>query len=293
MATIIRNPAVADSIVEIDLCDADGVDRARAAYENGDLVLLRNQRFDLDYAFLNSLNFDAQGPPEILRKIKKYTHENILALTPQSTGDVDRFVFANVFHSDSGRLATFQAQVRSGNKQVDDLYKRIFPSYRLQKAIYTWRFTDTLFENLHWDNFHTDQDFHQVRIFANVDSAPRIWRISHKIEEYAKRVYDQKGLARWRAETPDQFNFRINNKILGGMERPLMDGLDLHHLAFEQGDIWLAETRIASHQIYSGRRAIASMYYIDPASMDDPEQRFNRRIERLHSSQENAKREPV
>lgn len=290
MATIIRNPQVADTIAEIDVSTEEGVRQARKAYESGDIVLLRNRRLDLDYPFLNSLDFDADGPPDFLRKIKKYTHENILALSPTSKSDVDQFVFKNVFASDAGKLSAFQTQVRSGNKQVQDVYNLIFPNYKLNKAVFTWRFTSTLFENLHWDNFHIADDFHQVRVFVNVDSAPRIWRISHKIEEYARRVYDHKGLARWRTETPDQFNFRINNKILGGMERPLMDGLDLHHLAFDQGDIWLAETRIASHQIYSGRRAIASMFYVDPTSMDDPEQRFNRRIERLHASQEDAKR---
>ena len=291
MATIIRNPVVADSIVEVDIGDDAGVSDARKAYENGDVVLIRNRRLDLDYPFLNSLDFDVDGPADILRKIKKYTHENILALSSNPKSEVDQFVYSSVFKSDSGRLAAFQAQVRSGNNQVEGVYRQIFPNYKLNKGVFTWRFTSTLFENLHWDNFHTPEDFHQVRVFVNVDSSPRIWRISHKIEEYARQIYEQKGLARWRAETPDQFNFRINNKILGGMERPLMDGLDLHHLAFDQGDIWLAETRIASHQIYSGRRAIASMFYVDPMSMDDPEQRFNRRIERLHSRQENAKRE--
>jgi hypothetical protein len=283
MALIVRNPDLADSISEVDIGSAEGLGQARQCYENGDIVLLKSARIDLDYAFLNSVDFDVDGPAEIVRKIKKFSGDDILEIQPRSGGEVSAFVFAKIFRGDEGLLRQFQAQVKSGNEQIYALYRRIFPGYREFKKLYTWRFTATLFENLHWDNFHSEDDFHQVRVFVNVDAMPRIWRISHKIDDYMQRHYAQNRLGKWARETPDRFNFQVNNKILGGMQRPLMDGLPLHHLAFEQGEIWLAETRIASHQIYCGRRAIASMFYVEPGSMDQPDKRFNARVQRQHA----------
>ncbi len=283
MAVIVRNPAVDDHIREVAVDTDDGVSRARKFYEDGDIVLLKSVRLNLDYEFLNKLDFDCDGPPEVLRKVKKFTDRKVLDLDPLSGNEIDKFVYEQVFRSDPGQLRAFKEQVQSGNAQIEAIYRRLFPRYRTTKQVNTWRFTTTLFENLHWDNFHSEDDFHQVRIFANIDAAPRIWRVSHKIDAFARRAYAAKKLGVWRDATPDQFNFRVNNNILGGMERRLMDGLDLHHIAFEQGDVWLAETRIASHQIYAGRKAIASMFYVDPSTMDEPEKRFNRRIERLHA----------
>jgi hypothetical protein len=57
-----------------------------------------------------------------------------------------------------------------------------------------------------------------------------------------------------------------------------------HHLAFAPGEVWLCESRLVSHQIYSGYRASAAMFYVKPESMDDPELRFNARIHRLHET---------
>ena len=55
--------------------------------------------------------------------------------------------------------------------------------------------------------------------------------------------------------------------------------------SIEQGDIWLADSRLISHQIYQGNRAIIYMFHIKPESMDNPEKRFNHRIAKLHEQQ--------
>ena len=66
---------------------------------------------------------------------------------------------------------------------------------------------------------------------------------------------------------------------------------DRHVVEFTQGDVWLCETRINSHQILSGRRLVATDFYVDPSSMLDPEQRVEARVarcmERCGSSQAN------
>jgi hypothetical protein len=284
VATIIRDPLVADHILELDVeSEADGAEVWRR-YEEGNLVLLRGIRFDLDYRFLNSLNFDVDGPPEFLRKMKKYGGERIVALAPSNSSPLDQFVFKTVFDGDAGKLAYFQEQVKSGDTQSDALYARIFPSYETTRRVYTWRFTSTKFENLHWDNFGIPEPFQQVRIFTNIAASPRLWRTSHAIDEFAASIYDQRDLGKFAGKTGDDLNFFINNSVLGGMNTPCLDRLPKHHIAFEQGEVWLCETRIVAHQIYHGEKAFAAMYFSEPASMDRPELAFDARIARLHEN---------
>jgi hypothetical protein len=282
MATIIRDPLVADHILELDSkSDADCA-QVRARYEEGNLILLRGVRLDLDFTFLDSLNFDVDGPPEILRKLKKYGGERIVSLDPEKAGALDQFVFHKVFGGDRGKLAYFQEQVRSGDQQSDALYAKFFPDYVNTRTVYTWRFTATKFENLHWDNFGIPERFQQVRIFTNIAAHPRLWRTSHRIDEFAETIYDARNLDRFADKAGDDLNFFVNNSVQGGMNTPCLDRLPKHHVAFEQGEVWLCETRIVAHQIYYGQKAFATMYFSDPASMDKPDLVFDARIEHLH-----------
>lgn len=289
MTTIVRNPQVADHIVEVSLDSDDGCADARRLYEEGNLVLLRGARFDLDYAFLNGLNFDVEGPDEFLRKLKKYGGDRVIALEPSSPNSLDQFVFREVFGSDAGRLAYFQQQVRSGDAQSDALYARIFPNYVSTRTVYTWRFTATMFENAHWDNFGIPERFHQVRIFTNIASSPRLWRTSHRIDDFAASVYNDCNLASVADKMGDDLN-RFVNKSIGGMKAACLDGLPKNHIAFEQGDVWICETRIVAHQIYYGEKAFAAMYFSDPQTMDRPDLAFDARIARLHQRHASADR---
>lgn len=282
MATIIRDPLVDDNIVDLSPHTKEGRAEIRRRYEAGHLILLRNFRYDLDFKFLNELCFDVEGPPEFMRKLKKFGADKIAQLNPNSTNPLDQFVFASVFGSDAGRLAYYQQQVGSGNAQCDALYESIFPNYSSHKALYTWRFTSTKYENLHWDNFGIPEVFHQVRIFTNIANSPRLWMTSHNIGVYADRIYEKFGLRAFANQMADDLNRHVNTVALGGMKSPCMDRLPKHHIAFEQGDVWLCETRIVCHQIYNGQKAFAAMYFSDPQSMDNPELGFDAIIDDLH-----------
>ncbi|QIK78076.1 hypothetical protein G7077_03260 [Sphingomonas piscis] len=281
MAKIVRDPLVADYIVEHDVKTEADCSEVRRLYEEGCLVLLRDVRFDLDYPFLNSLNFDVEGPADIMQRVKKYGGHKILALTPKNTGPLDQFVFQNVFGSDAGKLSYFQEQVRSGNAQSDALYARLFPNYVSTRAMYTWRFTETMYEDLHWDVFGIEEHFHQVRIFSNLAASPRLWRVSHRSDEFAERVYRDAELRRFAGSNGDDL-LRAMNKSALYSKTPCLDRQPKHHIAFAQGDVWVCETRIVAHQIYHGERAFAAMYFSEATTMDRPELAFEARIKRVH-----------
>lgn len=284
MATIIRDPLVEDHIFDLATDSEADCAEVRRRYEEGNLILLRDVRFDLDFAFLNSLCFDVDGPPEFLRKIKKYGGDKIASLDATSTSPLDQFVFQSVFDRDAAKLAYFKEQVHSGNSQSDALYARLFPNYIPTRRVHTWRFTSTKFENLHWDNFGIPEPFQQVRIFTNIAASPRLWRTSHRIDQFAASVYRERGLSEYADKIGDDLNRFLNKAALGGMKAPCLDRMPKHHIAFEQGEVWLCETRIVSHQIYHGERAFAAMYFSDPQTMDRPEQTFDARIAQLHES---------
>jgi hypothetical protein len=281
MAKIVRDPLLADYIVERGIETDSDCAEVRRLYEEGCLVLLQGTRFDLDYTFLNSLDFDVEGPADIMQRVKKYGGHKILALSPKSTGPLDQFVFQNVFGSDSGKLRYFQEQVRSGNAQSDALYARLFPNYVSTRAMYTWRFTETMYEDLHWDVFGIEEEFHQVRIFTNLASSPRLWRVSHRSDEFAERIYHDVRLERFAGCKGDDL-LRAMNKSALHSKTPCLDRQPKHHLAFAQGDVWVCETRIVAHQIYHGERAFAAMYFSEAATMDRPELALEARLNRVH-----------
>jgi hypothetical protein len=213
--------------------------------------------------------------------VKKLTGRKFLGLSPTASGPVESFVFEKIFGSDAGKLAYFQEQVKSGNAQSDALYARLFPKYVPTRAVHTWRFTETMYENLHWDVFGIPEPFHQVRIFTNIATSPRLWRVSHRIDEFAQNIYDQWDLSRFAGANGDDLIRFVNKEVLLG-KTPCFDRQPKHHIAFKQGDVWICETRLLSHQIYHGERAFAAMYFSDPEGMYRPDLGFDVRIHRLH-----------
>jgi hypothetical protein len=137
MATIVRDPQVGDYIVEREPSSEADLEEIRLLYEQGYLILLRGVTFDLDYEFLNGIDFDVPGSPDVLHKVKKLTGRKFLGLSPTGTGPVESFVFQNIFESDAGKLAYFQEQVKSGNAQSDALYAKLFPKYVSTRAVHT------------------------------------------------------------------------------------------------------------------------------------------------------------
>lgn len=290
MALIIKNPKIDDYFLNVSYKDAiAGRSGIAPIYESGKFILLQDYKFEIDYDFLNSISLaEAQRALDgkDVTRIQKLSYKYIISLDPNRPQNrIQEAIFKNAFDGNINKFLYFQKQVKQGHKQVLKLFERLFPKYECFELSGTWRFTPTLFENLHWDNFPDMDDRHQARIFINIDNNPRIWHTSYQLEDFCRENYSQLNLHKFKESNPnDVINFMDKN-VFGGMENRCLDGFERHCIAFEQGDIWLADSRLISHQIYQGNRAIIYMFHIKPESMDDPEKRFNRRIERLHEKQ--------
>jgi hypothetical protein len=176
-------------------------------------------------------------------------------------------------------------------EEVRRFLRDVFKPYLIRKESVSWRFTPTGPEPLHVDWFRPTDDLHHVRLFINIDEQPRVWTVSHQLEDLIARNYATADLAELGGAPSNSIIDRINRRVLNPASYEPASETDRHVVEFTQGDVWLCETRINSHQIFSGRRLVATDFYVDPSSMLDPEQRVEARVarcmERCGSSQAN------
>jgi hypothetical protein len=142
--------------------------------------------------------------------------------------------------------------------------------------------TRTLFENLHWDNHSIDDDFHQARIFANLDTRPRVWNIGDTFTGWMSKFYAEHDLGRFAGKDPNLLIDYVTGEVFGGTQNKWMDKQPRHKIAFDPGEVWLGESRMISHQIVYGESAMVYMWFVAVSSMSNPANRFNERVEAMH-----------
>ena len=291
MATILKHPQVEDYFVELTLDEIK--ERPHGIipeYESNRLIILKDYRLpiDLDVFAEMSTNLGRIEDPKIRRTVKKMTSTNFLR-EGYSADDVrtvpnpiTRAAYDVLCNGDADLYLGVRDAMRTAHETLLHLYEICFPDYSYFRIIPTIRLTQTLFENLHWDNHQIAEDFQQVRIFCNLDQRPRIWHVSHNFVTYARQLYQEHQLSRFAGQDPNLLNNYICGSVLGGSRNACRDNLPRHVIAFEPGEIWFGESRMLAHQIFYGERAMVYMFMIDPARMLSPERRFNAQVESLH-----------
>lgn len=245
-----------------------------AHYESGKVIVLENTPFRIDYDLLNQVTI-----PEG-RRFKKLTDR--FFLQPKLYRPADAQAFLATFGVNPAFYFKVRREVQSVNAQVREFGKTLFSSYEFLEWDVSWRFTQTGPEDLHLDSFGNNEDFQYVRIFINIDQKPRIWNVSHRLDELAKRYYGSGHLEKLRDRSGNEFCHALNLLAFGGMERAGQDGHDRHVVELEQGDVWLCDSRVVSHQIVSGQRLVASHFKVDTSSMMDPNAGINAKVRHLH-----------
>lgn len=275
MAEIKLNPKVANYIVEIDwtAVGANGgptrEDIVRH-YEGGDLVLLNNVPLGVDYDFLNRVVVpDHEGS-------RKLSHKSFLY--PKLWNGNQRRLLYETFGLNLMTYWRFRSEVQRLNARVAELTREIFPAYRFLKEQFSWRFlpTDLGVHPLHIDAFGSNEDLQYVRFFVNLDRQPRVWKVSHRLEEVAEQAYEREGWSR-HADMPANEFCAVASRHCSDQPAP-----DCHEVSFLQGDVWLCDTRKVSHGVVSGQRLLATHFWVDPHSMQDPAKRLNQVVEDIH-----------
>jgi hypothetical protein len=292
MALIDRHPKVADYFVEMSLPEIKGRGGVADLFEEGRLIVVKDYRLNLDFEAFPALSksTDLVEDTQLRRKLKKMTAPYFFkGKTPEVRGS--RLIFADPVRQAifdilcRGNKETFERTakaLRYAHDEVLGIFEICFPGYEAFRFIPSVRLTQTMFENLHWDNHSIDDDFHQARIFANLDSRPRIWSLSHNFIHWIRKNYERYDLARFAGSDPNQMLDFITSSVLGGTLNTWMDNLPRHRVAFEPGEVWLGESRLLSHQIYYGEAAMVYMWFVYSSSMANPNNRFNARVDAVH-----------
>ena len=298
MAIIERHPEVRDCIVEMPLSEIAARGGVADLFEEGQLVLIKDYRLNFDFGALEALakSTDPIEDADLRRKIKKLTSPYFFK------GKAPKEVNGTLVFADPTRQAIFDVLCEGSRDKFDRAAKALryahdealrifdicFPGYDVFRFIPSIRLTRTLFENLHWDNHSIDDDFHQARIFANLDTRPRIWSVSHRFTDWVREHYHEHDLGRFAGKDPNSMLNFIAGSVLGGTVNTWMDNQARHRIAFDPGEVWLGESRLLSHQIYYGEAAMVYMWFVETASMANPANRFNAQVEAIHDEMRTA-----
>lgn len=287
MTWIRYHPNVADFFVHMDWRDSRSdppgfKTELLRNYEAGKIILLKNSPLSINYGLLNKLHLP-KG-----RRFQKLSYKT-LTYPKMYKADIAKLMLMK-FSRTPVLYFKLRREILRITKEVRYFVHDVFKPYRIQKESVSWRFTPTGPEPLHVDWFRPTDDVHYIRMFINIDEQSRVWTVSHQLEDLIARNYVIAELAELSGSPSNSVIDRINRRVLNSSSYEPAAETDRHVVEFMQGDVWLCETRINSHQILSGRRLVATDFYVDPSSMLDPEQRVEARVARCleHCGQSQA-----
>jgi hypothetical protein len=292
VAVIERHPAIEDYFVELSIQDMASRGGVADIFEEGRLILLKNFRLDFDFAALGKLSksTDVIEDLAVRKRLKKMTAPLFFDGEPPIekkghllfSDPVRQALFDVLCRGDRDIFERAAKAIKAAHDELVRLFAVCFPDYDAFRFVPSVRLTRTLFENLHWDNHSIEDDFHQARIFTNLDTRPRIWHVGHRFPDWMRLHYDEYDLGRFAGKDPNLLIDFATGEILGGTRKTWMDKEPRHRVAFDPGEVWLGESRLISHQIYYGEAAMVYMWFVNAASMASQNSRFNQRIEDLH-----------
>ena len=292
MARIELHPDVPDYTLQLSLPEIAARGGVADLFEEGRLLLIKDYRLDFDFAALAALSkfTDPIGDKALRRKLKKLTAPAFFEGKPPREKDgklifedpVRQAIYEVLCRGERDTFYRAAKALQDAHEDVLRIFDICFPHYEAFRFIPSARLTQTLFENLHWDNHSIDDDFHQARIFVNLDSRPRIWSISHRFTDWVREHYREHDLGRFAGKDPNLLVDYITGSVFGGTRQSWMDSEPRHRVAFDPGEVWLGESRILSHQIYYGEAALVYMWFVATSSMANPQNRFNARVEEVH-----------
>jgi hypothetical protein len=292
VALIELHPEVDDYIVQLTLPEIVARGGVEDLVEQGMLVIIKDFRLDADYSLLQELSksTEAIDDSNVRRHLKKLEAPTFFESQPSRwpwrkrrfSDPIQQALLDALCRGDVRLYEQAAGTLRSAHDQALRVFEACFGRYETFRFVPSVRLTRTFFENLHWDDHSIDDDFHTARVFANLDVRPRIWHVSHRFPDIMRLLYREHDLGRFAGRDPNELVHYINSEVLGGQSQKWRDALPRHRIAFEPGEVWVGESRLVSHQIYYGEAALVYMWFVRIASMVNPENRFNARVEQVH-----------
>ncbi len=281
MAKIKLNAELPNYFVEMDWKDSAANPAGFAEtlvhrFEDAQIIILRNSPISADYELLNRI--------ELPRGLKYKKMRDDLFVRPNLRA-YSWGLHAHLLRDHAKDYLALRREICRVSDTIRAWARQAFSGYRFTKMPCSWRFTPTGPEHLHIDSFGSlgdEKEKWYARIFFNFDEQPRIWNVSHTLAHLAATKYQEAGMVRWRNGRGSDFSRELSRFAFGGKDNAGLDGQPRHEIEWEKGDVWIADTRMHSHQVIWGRRLMATGFEVDPDSMQDPSKSLDRRVQVFH-----------
>ena len=246
--------------------EVTGAENARSfvdEYEGAKVVVFPNLAQGIDHDFWAGL--DTDNYPEL----KKFSP----ILQPELDPDDQRRELKKALTVKGIDKPLANDLAREFNNLIARLipaYERIFADYEFDKRKVMWRLNTIMAENMHVDAYKHESEVHFARMFVNLDTQPRIWHTSWRIEDMFEKargtVPPEKLEGLSRGEVWNIFNASFFSQN----SREWWDDQPRHIAFFEPGDVWIVDSRQVAHQIFYGRRALSIDFSVPKERMKDP-----------------------
>lgn len=257
MPDVFLDPRVADRFTEIDVrTDAASVVPRFLASDT--LVLRGLDLGGLDFDFLKSISFPQTWE---MKKFGFSMFAKAYREQPRRGRETVQH-HATVFEAcgrDAGRVEHLVDQFELLTRTLDRFVSRAFAGARIDQLDLIARFSETRQENLHFD-IDKDSDTHEAfRLYVNIDAAPRIWAMSHTLNELARIAAGRVDAERFASRPAEDFVKQLTSRCFGGWHNRADERAAPRHMVyFDPGDVWVVDGRSISHQVLYGHRVITT-----------------------------------
>lgn len=254
MPDIFLDPRVADTFSEIDLSAVGGYSAILSAFRNSRTGVLRNTDVRLNLDLLKTISFPQTW------EMKKFQFSKFAADYERRGKSADHY--ETVFSAcgrDEGRFKELVESFFQLDITIRKFLERAFEGVEIEGVSLIARFSETRQENLHFDLDAGSETHEAFRIYWNVDSAPRIWAMSHTYEDLCRVAAGRFSVEGYNERPAEDLVKLVTTRCFGGWhDRASERSAPRHMVYFDPGDCWFVDGRSVSHQVLYGHRVIST-----------------------------------
>jgi hypothetical protein len=234
---------------------------------------------NLDLDFLGGLSFPQTW------QFKKLNAVDLISPSGAATGEA---VLHQGFGGDRGKFQHFVEQVRHLTRIAEELIGAILPRPPDSMAGLT-RFSETRMENLHCDVDKSSDDHEGLRLYINLDKAPRLWATSYQMSELVRgggrRLID--GLDP--TAPAETLVSNVIKRAYGGWHQRATERTSPRHFVYiDPGDIFVIDGRSVSHQVMCGQRVFNVYAKLSHATNPEVRPTFSQKLRQAFSAAANV-----
>ncbi len=236
--------------------------KARSSdFFNDALILVEKSGFSLDMNFLSKIVF---GPEFKKLSSRKHITEFPFIMKKNETHRKTRNVLCSFVKNDTviGKMTFEFREIERSLTHFAELF--LFGQYRILDSALSYRFCATSDEGMHFDTFKAGlsgkfrPSRRTLKIFLNVDSEPRIWRVGPTLHEFCRVNRDR---------LPDEVPADVNTFCYVIDKLGFLDDASYQQVEIPPGGMMIGNGTMVAHQVVYGNRMVcleAIAQSIDP-----------------------------